>query len=196
MAEAAEECHRRRAASPAAPCGPLSVTGVHGLDDLPEGRLPAIPGRWHPDGDRLAVTATAADGLLLDGRPPTGTARLDVGQGPPERARAGQGRRRFAVSRREGPRALRVHGPESGRFRAAPRTVRRPEDPAARTTGTFTLYPDTRVVRGADADGHHRGRGPGGEPAFTPGGRACPFPPPGNSLAVPVRAGERNLVEG
>ncbi|MEU0143106.1 hypothetical protein ABZ203_25275, partial [Streptomyces albidoflavus] len=98
MAETAEECHRRRAASPAAPYGPLSVTGVHGLDDFPEGRLPAIPGRWHPDGDRLPVTATAADGLLLDGRPPVGTARLDAGQGPPERARAGQGGRRFAVA--------------------------------------------------------------------------------------------------
>ncbi|MBT2894349.1 DUF1684 domain-containing protein, partial [Streptomyces sp. McG2] len=24
----------------------------------------------------------------------------------------------------------------------------------------------------------------------------CPFPPPGNTLAVPVRAGERNLAEG
>ncbi|KLI97155.1 hypothetical protein WQ59_25065, partial [Streptomyces sp. KE1] len=58
----------RCTAAPAAPYGPLSVTGVHGLDDFPEGRLPAIPGRWQPEEDRLAVTATAADGLLLDGR--------------------------------------------------------------------------------------------------------------------------------
>ncbi|MGW9378780.1 hypothetical protein ACWHAO_12220 [Streptomyces albidoflavus] len=196
MAETAEERHRRRAAWPAAPYGPFSVTGVHGLDDFPEGRLPAIPGRRHPDGDRLAVTATAADGLLPGGRPPAGTARPDAGQGPPERARAGQGGRRFAVPRREGLRALRVHAPESGRLRATPRIARRPEDPAARITGTFTPYPETRTVRAADADGHHRGRGPGGEPAFTPGGRACPFPPPGDTLAVPVRAGERNLAEG
>lgn len=186
----------RCTAAPAAPYGPLSVTGVHGLDDFPEGRLPAIPGRWQPEEDRLAVTATAADGLLLDGRPPAGAARLDAGRGPPERARAGQGGRRFAVPRREGLRALRVHTPESGRLRAAPRIARRPEDPAARTTGTFTPYPETRTVRVADADGHHRGLGPGGEPAFTPGGRACPFPPPGDTLAVPMRAGERNPAEG
>ncbi|GFH71815.1 hypothetical protein Sdia_25830 [Streptomyces diastaticus subsp. diastaticus] len=30
--------------------GPLPVTGVHWLDDFPEGRLPAIPGRWEPAG--------------------------------------------------------------------------------------------------------------------------------------------------
>ncbi|RWZ73908.1 hypothetical protein EQK42_21895, partial [Streptomyces albidoflavus] len=72
-----------------APYGPLSVTGVHWLDDFPEGRLPAIPGRWRPDGGRLAMTATAADGLLLDGRPLEGTARLDADQGPPGGARAG-----------------------------------------------------------------------------------------------------------
>ncbi|MFC8378131.1 DUF1684 domain-containing protein [Streptomyces albidoflavus] len=264
MAETAEEWQHRRTAALTAPYGPLSVTGVHWLDDFPEGRLPAIPGRWQPDGDRLAVTATAADGLLFDGRPLEGIARLGADQGPPGDARAGQGGRRFAVLRREGLWAVRVHDPESGRLRAAPRIARWPEDPAARTPGTFTPYPDTRTVRVANADGRPRGLGLDGELVFTLGGRAvtlqvtveaggglwavfadatgageraaaeggyrfrflrtpapgaggsvagdlnraelppcafspyflCPFPPPGNTLAVPVRAGERNLAEG
>ncbi|WP_255249585.1 DUF1684 domain-containing protein [Streptomyces albidoflavus] len=193
----------RRTASLTAPYGPLSVTGVHWLDDFPEGRLPAIPGRWQPSGDRLAVTATAADGLLLDGRPLEGTARLGAGQGPPGDARAGQDGHRFAVLRREGPWAVRAHDPESGRLRAAPRIARRPEDPAARTPGTFTPYPDTRTVRVVNADGRQRGLGLGGELVFTLGGRAVTLQvtvEAGGGLwavfADAAGAGERNPAEG
>ncbi|MFD4988129.1 DUF1684 domain-containing protein [Streptomyces sp. NPDC058374] len=259
---AAEEWHRRRTAWLTAPHGPLSATGVHWLDDFPEGRLPAIPGRWTADEDRALVTAAPADGLAVDGRPLDGTARLDADQGAPGKARAGQGGRRFAVLRREGLWAVRAHDPDAGRRRAAPRIALWPDDPAARSTGTFTPYPDTGTARVENADGHHRGLGLGGELALTLGGEAvtlqvtveaggglwavfadatgagpdaaaegghrfrflrtaapaadgsvavdlnraelppcafspyflCPFPPPGNALAAPVRAGERNLA--
>lgn len=61
--------HEERTATVSAPYGPLSLTGTHWLSDHPEGRIPAVPGQWREDGDELVLTATAEDGLTVDGSP-------------------------------------------------------------------------------------------------------------------------------
>ena len=68
--------HERREAAVASSYGPLSLTGTHWLADFPDGRLPELPGEWREDGDEVVLTAEAADGLTVDGKPFAGTVRL------------------------------------------------------------------------------------------------------------------------
>ncbi|WP_327357179.1 DUF1684 domain-containing protein [Streptomyces sp. NBC_01304] len=246
--------HEQRNESVSGPYGLLSLTGTIWLSDHPEGKLPAIPGSWAEDGDEVVLTATAEDGLTLDGKPFTGEVLLTEDSGPATDSRLAHGERRLVVLRREGLWAVRDFdpaAPDRAAFRGIEAT---PYDPAFVVPGQFTAYDESRVVKVGNADGRERGLGLGGELAFTFGGarrtlqvtveadgalwavfadatsgngsyrfrflrpgvpdaegrvtvdlnRAllppcafadhflCPFPPPGNTLAVAVEAGERN----
>ncbi|NEE55507.1 hypothetical protein G3M55_64375, partial [Streptomyces sp. SID8455] len=97
----------------AAPYGPLSLTGTHWLSDYPEGRIPAVPGQWREDGDEVVLTATAEDGIVVDGKPLTGEVRLSADRGPIDDSRVAQGERRLVVLRREGLWAVRDFDPDS-----------------------------------------------------------------------------------
>ncbi|WP_228991479.1 DUF1684 domain-containing protein [Streptomyces sp. DH8] len=249
--------HEGRIAAVAAPYGPLSLTGTHWLADHPEGRIPAVPGRWREDGDEVVLTATAEDAVTVDGRPLTGEVRLGADRGPVDDSRVAGGDRRLVVIRREGLWAVRDFDPASPARRAFSTIEATPYDPRWVLPGTFRPYGDDRTVRVANADGVERGLGLGGEIAFAvdgeehtlqvavepdgslwavfadatsgnssyrfrflrPGSPAadgrvtvdlnrallppcafadhfiCPFPPPGNTLAVAVPAGERNRVD-
>lgn len=63
-----EHWHEERVTQVAAPHGPLSLTGTHWLADHPDGRLPAVPGRWRDDGDAVLLSAAPEDGLTSTGR--------------------------------------------------------------------------------------------------------------------------------
>ncbi|MER5889264.1 DUF1684 domain-containing protein [Streptomyces sp. NPDC001941] len=248
--------HADRTAAVTAPYGPLALTGTHWLADHPEGRIPAVPGQWREEGGEVVLTATAEDGLSVDGKPLTGEVRLTADSGPVADARVSAGERRLVLLVREGLWAVRDFDPEAPARRDFPGIAATPYDPRWTVPGTFRPYGEERSVRVPNADGRERGLGLGGELSFTLDGAThalqvtveadgalwavladatsgdgshrfrflrpgipaadgsltvdlnrlllppcafsdafiCPFPPPGNTLAVPLPAGERNLA--
>ncbi len=86
-----ERWHGERVTRVAEPHGPLSLTGTHWLADHPDGRLPAVPGRWRADGGAVLLSAAPEDGLSLDGAPFTGEVRLTADRVPVDRSRVACG---------------------------------------------------------------------------------------------------------
>ncbi|GGZ41635.1 hypothetical protein GCM10010387_40060 [Streptomyces inusitatus] len=158
--------HRRRVETITAPYGPLSLTGTHWLEDHPDGRIPPVPGTWTADGDEVVLTAGAADGLTLDGKPFTGTARLTAHHGPIPEAPVAHGDRRLVVLRREGLWAVRDFDPGSPARAAFTGIEATGYDPRWTLPGRFLPYPEHRSVRVANADGRERGLGLAGEIVF------------------------------
>jgi uncharacterized protein (DUF1684 family) len=169
-----QQWHERRMETVSAPYGPLALTGTHWLEDHPDGRLPGIPGVWVLDGDvdadadagLVVLTASAADGLTLDGEPFTGSVRLGADTGPVSTARVGLGERRLAVLIREGAWCVRDYDPGSAAHRAFRGVEVTPYDPRWSVPGRFTPYDARRTVRVDAADGVERGLGLAGELAF------------------------------
>ncbi|MFK8910946.1 DUF1684 domain-containing protein [Streptomyces sp. YS-3] len=163
--------HERRVESVSAPYGPLALTGTHWLADAVEGRIPAVPGAWREEDDALVLTASAEDGIVLDGQPFTGEARLTADHAPVAASRLAQGARRLVVLRREGLWAVRVWDPGAERRRAFAGIEVFPYDPSRAVPALFRPYGEARTVRVANADGVERGLGLGGELVFTLDGR-------------------------
>jgi len=159
--------HEQRTETVSAPYGPLALTGTHWIEDHPEGRLPAMPGRWAVDGDVLVLTAGESDGILVDGRPLTGEVRLRADPGPAGDARVAYGGRRFVVLVREGVWGVRDFDPASPARRAFRGIEATPYDPRWSVPGHFTPYRGNRTVRVGNADGRERELGLDGELAFT-----------------------------
>ncbi|MER6997322.1 DUF1684 domain-containing protein [Streptomyces sp. NPDC000410] len=162
--------HEHRIASVSAPHGPLSLTGTHWLSDYPEGRIPAVPGEWREDGDEVVLSATAADGLTVDGQPLTGGIRLTADHSPVHESRVAHGERRLVVMRREGLWAVRDFDPRSAARRAFRGIEATPYDPHWALPGRFRPYAEHRTVRVRNADGQERGLGLSGEIVFEAGG--------------------------
>jgi uncharacterized protein (DUF1684 family) len=158
--------HDHRVATVSAPYGPLALTGTHWLADVPEGRIPAVPGRWRTTGDGVVLTAAPEDGIRLDGAPLTGEAVLAADHLPPADARVTAGRRHLVVIRREGAWAVRVFDPDSAARRAFAGIEASPYDPDLVLPGSFRRYPEERTVQVENADGRERGFALGGELAF------------------------------
>ncbi len=154
--EAWQEWHERRIETVSAPYGPLALVGTHWLEDFPDGRLPAIPGRWAADGDAVVLAAGTADGLTLDGEPFAGEVRLPADQGPAGAARVGLGERRLVVLVREGSWGVRDFDPEAETRTAFKGIEATPYDPRRSVSGRFTPYDGRRTVRVANADGRER----------------------------------------
>ncbi|GGN43207.1 DUF1684 domain-containing protein [Streptomyces fuscichromogenes] len=247
--------HEHREETVSAPYGPLALVGSHWIEDHPDGRLPAVPGSWAVDGDGVRLTATAADGLALDGAPFAGEVLLTADREPS--ARVTHGGRRLVVLVREGVWGVRDYDPAAATRRAFRGIDATPYDPRWSVPGRFTPYDDDpRTVRVGTADGVERALVLAGELGFTVAGREltlqvaeqadgrlwavfadatsgagsfrfrflysaapdadgstvvdfnraqlpqcafadhfiCPFPPPGNTLDLPVEAGERRLA--
>ncbi|WP_051864946.1 DUF1684 domain-containing protein [Streptomyces griseus] len=163
--------HEDRVESVAGPYGPLSLLGTHWIEDHPEGRLPDTPGTWVADGAAVTLTATAADGLSVDGRPLEGTVRIGPDQGLVESARVAFGERRLVVLVREGSWGVRDHDPAAPARRAFGGIDATPYDPRWSVPGRFTPYDARRTVRVENADGRERGLALGGELAFVLDGR-------------------------
>lgn len=166
-----KQWHAHRVEAVSEPYGPLALTGTHWLDDHPDGRLPALPGTWTRADDGVLLTAAAADGLTLDGRPLDGEVRLTADLGPTASSRVAYGARRLVVLVREGVWGVRDFDPDSAARRAFRGIEATPHDPRWSVPGRFTPYDTQETVRVPNADGVERGLGLGGEVAFTLDGR-------------------------
>ncbi|MEV6795857.1 DUF1684 domain-containing protein [Streptomyces sp. NPDC051320] len=203
----------QRTATVFAPYGPLALTGTHWLDDAAEGRIPAVAGRWEAARDAVVLTATAEDGLTLDGEPFTGRAVLTADHAPAASARPAQGERHRVVVYRAGLWAIRVTDSASAARRDFARIEASAYEPRWVLPGTFRPCAERRTVRVPNADGRDRGLGLTGELAFRIEGQVdsnralltpcaftehfiCPLPPPGNTLPIDVPAGERTVLTG
>lgn len=124
------EWHERRAAAVSAPEGTLALTGTFRLADYPEGRIPAVPGRWRATAAGAVLTATPEDSCRLDGEPFTGEVLLDADEGSPAHARLCADGLRIVVIRGEGEWGVRVQDPASGARRARTGVEATPFDPA------------------------------------------------------------------
>ncbi|MEU2868280.1 DUF1684 domain-containing protein [Streptomyces olivoreticuli] len=160
-----------RAEAVSAPYGPLALTGTSWTADHPDGRIPAAPGRWReaPDGEAVVLTATAADGLTVDGHPAEGEIRLTA-DGGPATARVAHGARRLLVMRREGLWAVRAYDPDAAARRDFTGIDAFDHDERWVLSGLFRPYERDRTVTVENADGRARGLGLAGELAFTLGG--------------------------
>ncbi|WP_250303189.1 DUF1684 domain-containing protein [Streptomyces sp. NBC_01387] len=161
-----ENWHEGRTETVSAPYGPLALTGTHWLDDAPEGLIPAVAGHWRATDEGVVLTATAEDGLTLDGKPFTGRVTLRADHTPAEDARLAQGERRLVVVRREGLWAVRVWDPGSANRRAFAGIEATPYDADWVLPGLYRPYGESRTVRVPNADGRDRGLGLAGELAF------------------------------
>ncbi|MGW7241907.1 DUF1684 domain-containing protein [Streptomyces sp. NPDC054804] len=162
--------HEDRVETVSAPYGPLALTGTHWVEDHPDGRLPGVPGAWTVDGDTVLLTATAADGLALDGEPFAGTVRLAADREPSARITLGE--RRLVVLVREGVWGVRDYDPAAPARRTFLGIDATPYDPRWSVPGRFTPYDDRRTVRVDTADGVERALVLAGELAFTLADRA------------------------
>ncbi|MGW7100749.1 DUF1684 domain-containing protein [Streptomyces sp. NPDC054838] len=165
-----KQWHERRLATVSAPYGPLSLIGTHWLADHPDGRIPAVPGRWRATGGGVAVTAGPGDGLSLDGAAFTGDAVLAADDGPAGHARVAAGDVRLMVIRREGEWAVRVYDPAAAARRAFGGIEAGPYDPDFVLAGHFRPYGEDQTVQVENVDGRTRGLGLGGELSFVHGG--------------------------
>ncbi|GHG19296.1 DUF1684 domain-containing protein [Streptomyces filamentosus] len=163
--------HERREAAVASSYGPLSLTGTHWLADFPDGRLPELPGEWREDGDEVVLTAEAADGLTVDGKPFAGTVRLTADPAPVHESRVAAGDRRLVVLRREGLWAVRDFDPGSAARTAFRGIEAAPYDPRWVVPGVYRPYEEERSVRVRNADGRERGLGLSGQLVFELDGR-------------------------
>ncbi|MGW7419141.1 DUF1684 domain-containing protein [Streptomyces sp. NPDC054813] len=158
--------HEHRVERVSAPWGPLALTGTHWIDDHPDGRLPGAPGIWAVDGDTVLLTATAADGLALDGEPFAGETRLAADREPSARVTLGE--RRLVVLVREGVWGVRDYDPAAPARSTFLGIDATPYDPRWSVPGRFTPYDeDRRTVRVDTADGVERALVLAGELAFT-----------------------------
>ncbi|MBT2387032.1 DUF1684 domain-containing protein [Streptomyces sp. ISL-11] len=157
--------HDERTEAVSAPYGPLSLTGTFWLSDHQDGRIPAVPGEWAEEGGTVLLTATAADGLTVDGRPAEGAYRLTADSGP-SAARVAHGDRKLLVLRREGLWGLRVFDPDAAARRAFAGIDAFDHDERWVLPGEFRPYDRPRTVSVENADGRERGLGLAGELAF------------------------------
>ncbi|MGW6982906.1 DUF1684 domain-containing protein [Streptomyces sp. NPDC054932] len=160
------EWHERRAAAVSAPYGPLALTGTFWLADYPEGRIPAVPGRWRTTETGVALTVAAGEPCALDGEPFTGDVVLGADETPPAHSRLSAGELRIVVIRREGEWGVRVFDPAAEARRAFGGLEATPYDPAFAVPGRFRPYTGDRSVQVENADARARGLGLGGELLF------------------------------
>ncbi|MEU7064859.1 DUF1684 domain-containing protein [Streptomyces sp. NPDC046161] len=165
-----KQWHERRLAAVSAPYGPLALTGTYWLADYPEGRIPAVPGRWRATAGAVALSAGPGDGLRLDGEPFTGDAALAADEGPASEARVSAGDVRLVVILREGEWAVRVYDPAAPARRTFGGIEASPYDPAFVLAGHFRPYGEDQTVQVENVDGRTRGLGLGGELSFVHGG--------------------------
>ena len=106
-----DEWRTTRTADLSAPHGWLSLTGLHWLVGE-AGPVADLPGTWESVEGGVRLTATAADGVVVDGSAVDGTVLLETVEGAPGFL-VEIGDRRVEVMQRTGMHALRVRDPKS-----------------------------------------------------------------------------------
>jgi uncharacterized protein (DUF1684 family) len=145
-----------RAVSARALYGPLSLTGIHWLDEpRRDGR--ALPGHWTVDrqAGEVALTAARHDGIAVDDVPLEGTVRLcpdDTEHSP----RISHGGRRLELIQREDRYAVRVFDPAAPARSAFAGIDAFPYDPAWAVPARFVPFPADRTARVPHSDGRER----------------------------------------
>lgn len=136
--------HAEREDTLRTPHGWLSLTGLHWLDT--EARsYQDLPGTWRVRDHGVDVTASAADGVRVDGVAVEGTARVEPVDGKPG-VLVAVGERRVEVIRREEHFALRVRDPQAPtrqRFSGVPAF---PVDASWIVTGRFEPWEAPRRI--------------------------------------------------
>ena len=141
----------RRTASTSAPHGPLALVGTYWLDDLVDGTIPGLPGRWRQeDGAVVHEQDGRATSLAAEGRP------LFLPEG-----------RKILVIEREGLLAVRVWDPRSAARQAFAGIEVFDWDERWVVPAVFRPFGEDRTVRVPNADGQVRGLDLGGELSFT-----------------------------
>ena len=163
------EWHHRREAVLRQPHGWLSLTGLLWLDSTPR-RFPGVPGEWFVVGAEARVTATAAEGLVVDGAVLDGTASVEIAE-QGSNLFASYGDVRVEVALRSGRYALRPRDPNAptrSAFTGVPAFAVRPEYVV---DAEFRAYDAPRtVVVGSAQEGVEQETTVDGELVFTLGG--------------------------
>jgi uncharacterized protein (DUF1684 family) len=136
--------HAEREDTLRAPHGWLSLAGLYWLDGEPRGYAD-LPGTWRATDGGAEVTASAGDGVSVDGVAVDGTTRVEPVDGKPG-VLVDVGDRRVEVIRREEHVALRVRDPEATtrqRFTGVPAV---PVDGSWIVTGRFEPYDAPRRI--------------------------------------------------
>ncbi|MDQ1199932.1 DUF1684 domain-containing protein [Rhodococcus sp. SORGH_AS_0303] len=143
------------------PLGWVALTGLYWLTET-DAAVGDLPGVWRADDDTLHVTASAGDGLSVDGVVVDGTVALHPVEGAPGLLVAA-GERRVEVIRRTGSVALRVHDPAAPTLASFGGIPTFAPDEKWRVSGTFTPYDSERTVTTAAVveglEHHHAGLG-------------------------------------
>lgn len=145
----------KRDASVSGAHGALALVATHWLDEGPATRLDGLPGRWSADGDRVSLTASAADELLLDGVPVDGVRLLDTDLAADPAVVFHAGRKLVPILR-EGVLAVRVYDPEAENRRSFAGIARFPYDPALVFAARYEPYVHGHVEKVLNADGKER----------------------------------------
>jgi uncharacterized protein (DUF1684 family) len=151
-----EEWRAGRTADLSLPHGWLSLTGLHWLvgEAAP---VADLPGTWEAVEGGVALTATAADGIVVNGATVDGTVRIDTVEGAPG-VLVEIGDRRVEVLQRTGSHALRVRDPKSPTLAAFTGVPVFDFDERYVLDAQFVAYAEPRtVVVGAVVEGlqHH-----------------------------------------
>jgi uncharacterized protein len=145
------------------PYGPLALTGTFWFDG--ELALEDVPGIWRTTDDGVTLTATANDGVLVDGRPLDGAVEVhsDI---EPEPTAVVAGGVRLVLIDREGSLAVRVYDEGSPATAAFQGVDTYPFDERWVRPARFTPYEAERTVRVDHVDGVQRGLPLGGDLTF------------------------------
>jgi uncharacterized protein (DUF1684 family) len=155
----------KRDASVAAEHGVLALVATLWLDDGPASPLDGLPGVWAADGDRISVTAAAADALLIDGVPVDGTRLLHPDLAPDPTVLFHAGRKVVPIIR-EGVLAVRVYDPDAENRRTFAGIERFAYDPALVFAARWEPYVHGHVEQVLNADGKERGLALDGDLVF------------------------------
>jgi len=148
--------HAEREEALAAPHGWLSLTALHWLDDQPR-RFPGVPGEWRVADGAASVTATAGEGLVVDGQELDGTAEVTVEEAGSTLFASYGDDVRAEVALRTGRYALRTRDPRAPARTGFPGVPAFEVRPKWVVDAEFTPYdePRTVVVGGAQEGLRH-----------------------------------------
>lgn len=167
-AAAWDQWAEKRDASVSGEHGALALVATHWLGEGPAVALDGLPGRWAAEGNRVRLTAEAADGLLLDGAAVDGTRFLNPDQALDPTVLFHEGRKLVPIIR-EGVLAVRVYDPKAEKRRTFTGIERFPHNPQWVFTARWEPYVHGHVERVLNADGRERGLSLDGDLVFEHG---------------------------
>ena len=158
-----------RDASVSAEHGALALVATHWLAEGSAEAIDGIPGLWTADGDRVGVTAVAADGLLVEGVAVDGVRLLNPDLAPDPTVLFHEGRKLVPILR-EGALAVRVYDPDAENRRSFAGIERYSYDPTLVFTARYEPYVHGHIERVLNADGKQRGLALDGDLVFAHAG--------------------------